>query len=72
MPAEFQSMQMEKYRIIGSRDFGTLNIEINKLADDGFRPVMMQTAMYAPTEKDLKGQQLGGTLEIIVLMQRGD
>jgi len=34
---------MEKYRISGNRDMVILNAEINKLAEEGFRPVMIQT-----------------------------
>ena len=65
-------MEKEKYRIIGNRDVGILNAEINKLAVEGFRPIMMQAAVYPPTEDDTKAKALGGTLQLIVLLQRGD
>jgi hypothetical protein len=62
---------MEKYRIIGNRDLGILNAEINKLAEEGFRPIMMQAVVYEPTEGDIRAKTLGGALQILVMMARG-
>jgi hypothetical protein len=61
---------MEKYRIIRSRNVEGISAEINKHAEQGYKPAMMSTAVFPPGENDPKGILLGGNLEIIILLQR--
>jgi hypothetical protein len=67
-------MPNEKYRLIDGYDLKTLNEQLNKLAEEGFKPLMMGVANSPASDADVKAKmramQGNPPTHIVVLLEK--